>query len=73
MKVKNKGQKQHGCRLVPERVLTLRTLRCGILKQIRDQSLNVVVGSQINEGIVAVALFHVYEIQHLNFIAFILG
>ncbi len=64
VQIEDQRQKQHGGRLIPEGVLRLAALRCGVFEQVRHQTLNVVVIPQIHEGVVAVAPVHVDEIQH---------
>ena len=66
MEVEHQRQQKHGRGLVPERVLALGAFRCGVLEKVGDKALNVVVVSQIDERVVAMAFLHVDEVDHLN-------
>lgn len=66
VQVEDERQQEHSCRLIPERVLTLRALRCGVLEEVRHQTLDIVVAAQIHKRVVAMAFLHVDEIQHLD-------
>ena len=66
VQVEDERQQEHSCRLIPERVLALRALRCGVLEEVRHQTLDIVVAAQIHKRVVAMALLHIDEIQHLN-------
>ena len=71
MEIEYECQKQHGCRLIPERVLSLAAFRCSVFEEVGDKSLNVVIVSQIHERVVAVTSFHVNQIKDLDIIAFL--
>ncbi len=70
MQIEHQRQQKHRRRLVPKRVLALAALRRGVLKKVRHQTLNVVVVTKIYKRVVAMALLHVDEVDHLNVIAF---
>ena len=72
MEIEYECQKQHGCRLVPERVLGLASFGRSVFEEVGDKSLNIVIVSQIHEWVVAVASFHVDQIKDLDIIAFFL-
>ena len=65
VEIEHKGKKQHRCCLIPERVLGLASLGGGVLEQVGDKPLNIVVGFQIHKGIVAVTFLHVDKVNDL--------
>ena len=71
VKVVNQRRQQHGSRGVPKGIIGLTALRRGRLEQIGDKPLDVVVALQIDEGIVAMALFHRDQVKHPDFILFL--
>ena len=66
---KNRNQarrirRQHSGRLVPERILALRALGRRVFEEVCDQPLDIVVGFQVDERVIAMALFHVDQVEH---------
>ena len=55
--------------MIPERVLWLTAFWCGVLKNVCDQPLNVIIIPDIYEGVVAVAFLHVQQVDDLDHIA----
>ena len=53
-------------RLIPKGVLALTALGRGVLEQIRDQTLDVVVAAEVDKRVIAVAFLHVDKVDHLN-------
>ena len=72
MEIADKGLKQHGCRLIPERVLCLRTFGCCILKEVCGKPLNIIIAADIHERVVAMAFLHINEVKDFYFIALLL-
>ena len=72
MEIEYECQQQHGRGLIPEGVLRLTAFRCGVFEEVGDESLNVVIVSQIHERVIAVASFHVDQIKDLDVITFFL-
>ena len=69
MKVEHQGKQEHHCRLIPERVLRGASLGRGVLEQVGCQLLHIIVCLEIDKGIVAMAFFHVDQVDHLDVIA----
>ena len=69
MQIENKCKQKHHSRLVPERVLRLTAFGRRILKEVGHELLNIVILMQINERVIAMALFHVDKVKHLDLIA----
>ena len=72
MQIEHESQQQHGCSLIPEGVLALRALWRCVLEKVGNESLNIIVVTQIYEGVIAVALGHVNEIHNADVITFFL-
>ena len=72
MQVENQRQQKHGSCLVPKRILALRSLWRCVLKQVCYQALNIIVVTQINEGVITVALRHVDKVDYADIITFLL-
>ena len=70
VEIEHQRQEQHLRRLIPKGVLGLAALWRGVLKQVRHQTLNVIVTAQVDKGVVTMAFLHVDEVDHLNVIAF---
>ena len=64
--IEHQRHQQHHGGLIPERILALTALGRGILKDIRDHALHVVVIAEIDKRIVAMAALHVDQIDNLN-------
>ena len=72
MEIANKGLEQHGCRLIPERVLCLRTFGRCVLKEVCGKPLNIIIAADIHERVVAMAFLHINKIKDFDFIALLL-
>ena len=59
MKIADKGLEQHRCRLIPERVLCLRTFGRCVLKEVCGKPLNIIISADIHERVVAMAFLHI--------------
>ena len=64
--------KQHGRRLIPERVLCLRSFGCCILKEVCGKPLNIIIAADIHERVVAMAFLHINEVKDFDLIALLL-
>ena len=72
MEIADKGLEQHGCRLIPERVLCLRSFGCCILKEVCGKPLNIIIAADIHEWVVAMAFLHINEVKDFDLIALLL-
>ena len=72
MEIADKGLEQHRCRLIPERVLCLRSFGCCILKEVCGKPLNIIIAADIHERVVAMAFLHINEVKDFYFIALLL-
>lgn len=72
MEIANKGLEQHGCRLIPERVLCLRTFGRCVLKEVCGKPLNIIIAVDIHERVVAMAFLHINKIKDFDLIALLL-
>ena len=72
MEIADKGLEQHGCRLIPERVLCLRSFGCCILKEVCGKPLNIIIAADIHEWVVAMAFLHINEVKDFYLIALLL-
>ena len=70
VQIENKCQQQHHCRLIPKRVLRLTAFWRGVLKNIRDKLLNIIIRMKINKRVIAIALIHIDEIKNFDVITF---
>ena len=52
--------------MIPEQVLGLAPLGGCILKEVGHKPLDIVIGLQIHEGVIAMAFLHVDEIQYFD-------
>lgn len=66
VEIGNQGQQQRFSGIIPEGVLGLGPLGGGVFENVCHQPQNVVVVVQIHEGVVAVTLFHVDKVNHLD-------
>ena len=69
MKIADKGLEQHRCRLIPERVLCLRTFGRCVLKEVCGKPLNIIIAADIHERVVAMAFLHINEVKDFDLIA----
>ena len=72
MKIADKGLEQHGCRLIPEWVLCLRTFGRCVLKEVCGKPLNIIIAADIHERVVAMAFLHINKVKDFYFIALLL-
>ena len=72
MEIADKGLEQHRCRLIPERVLCLRTFGRCVLKEVCGKPLNIIIAADIHERVVAMAFLHINEVKDFYFIALLL-
>ena len=71
MQIDYECEQKHHRSVIPERVLCLSAFRGRVLEDVRYKFLNVVVVVQIDERIVAVALFHIYKVKYLYLVSFV--
>ena len=69
LQVKYQRQKKHGSRRIPKGIVALRAFWRRTLKQIRYQSLHIVITLQIYKRIVTVALFHIDQVKYPHLIS----
>ena len=69
MKVADKSLQKHSRSLIPERVLRLTAFGRCVLKEVCGKTLNVIITLQIYKRVIAMALFHIDQVNHLNVIA----
>lgn len=72
MEIADKGLEQHGRRLIPERVLCLRSFGCCILKEVCGKPLNIIIAADIHERVVAMAFLHINKVKDFYLIALLL-
>ena len=72
MKIADKGLEQHRCRLIPERVLCLRSFGRCVLKEVCGKPLNIIIAADIHERVVAMAFLHINEVKDFDLIALLL-
>ena len=72
MEIANKSLEQHGCRLIPERVLSLRAFGRCVFEEVGGQPLNIIIAADIHEWVVAMAFLHINEVKHFYLIALLL-
>ena len=72
MKIADKGLEQHRCRLIPERVLCLRTFGRCVLKEVCGKPLNIIIAADIHEWVVAMTFLHINEVKDFDLIALLL-
>lgn len=72
MEIADKGLEQHRCRLIPERVLCLRTFGRCVLKEVCGKPLNIIIAADIHEWVVAMTFLHINEVKDFDLIALLL-
>ena len=66
----NQCQQQHRSCCIPEWIVRLTAFWCSRFEQVRHQSLHIVIILQIYKRVIAMALFHIYQVKHSYFITF---
>ena len=72
MEIADKGLEQHRCRLIPERVLCLRTFGRCVFEEVGGQPLNIIIAADIHEWVVAMTFLHINEVKDFDLIALLL-
>ena len=68
VQIEYQRKQQHTGSGIPKRVVGLASLGRGRLEEIRHHFLHVVIALKIGERVIAMAFFHVQEIDHTDFI-----
>jgi len=66
--IENESQQEHRRSRVPKGIIGLTAFRRGAFEQIGHKPLHIVIVSQIDKRIIAVAFLHVQQIQHPHLI-----
>lgn len=67
--IQHQSHQKHLCRRIPEGIVAGAALWGGGLKQVRHETLGIIVVFDVHKGVIAKAVFHVNEIQNTDFVA----